>query len=144
MLIACVLRELQGLTQRDQDPNYKFQNFALQEILRILLRDSDDAVVNRLEEISAISDLLRRGAEINAVSYSDSQVELMGQTPVKAEHFRISVLDARLEAMRGELINLQTSLESMSRSEAKVLLTDVWAVLERSAKRNGAVMPPWF
>lgn len=102
----------------------------------LLLQDYDRGPARRVEEIDAISALLRRGAGLAPAGLAATLRGALDAADAKAGELTMSALDDRLDAVRRGLIDLQAWLEESSDADSAALLAEVWAELRAQVRRR--------
>ena len=106
-----------------EDPEFAAELQILIAVLSFLAQEYDQSSSSRVDEIAALSALLVRGAELSGGSRKWSAVQ-PDAGPENVD-LRISTLDAHLDMLNGQLVELQAWLESQPGAAAAALIEEV-------------------
>jgi hypothetical protein len=99
-------------------------------------REYEQCASTRVTEIAGLSGLLGKGATLPGSPCSPPEPA----GGLFDADLRISCLDARLDTLRAQLIELQSWLEQEPGEEAAALLREITAHLYETARRNAAIL----
>jgi hypothetical protein len=99
-------------------------------------REYEQCAATRVTEIAALSGLLDRGAALPGSPCSRPEPE----GGLFDADLRISALDARLDRLRAQVIELQSWLEQEPGEDAAALRQEITARLYETAKRNAGIL----
>ncbi|MBF7084295.1 hypothetical protein IT084_15180 [Desulfallas sp. Bu1-1] len=141
--LDAALREVKDMIKTETDARKRMNLISLVTVLIAIRRDWDSAAASRVEDIEAMTNIFKRGAELAPEPLRQSLSEAVNQAEQNRGDLRMSALDATLDRLKAVLIDLQIWLESNASEEGQALLEEVYSFLKRRASRLAMLKKMW-
>jgi hypothetical protein len=112
-------------------------------VLSLLQGEWDTCASARVASISRYTDIVRRGLLVTEGDQRERLILASAGVDDAASDFRISSLEARLDALRATIIELQGWLEDSDGPEHPALRADIWRAEYEDARNEDRSTPLW-
>lgn len=142
LVTAAAMRRCDDLLNSETDSVRAMDLARFRLIFSVVGKEWDSAVADRLEDISMMTALLRKGLEI-AVGAVRQVLSAALESAAPGTDMRISTLDERIDRLSAAACELQQWLESTDTQQASALLKEVWSYLEHCTRRHAVMDSIW-